>query len=250
MGTTPLPNQFIQTVTNTFTAGAEWLEQLPQILTMCERRWSLTVQPTTFTLSYNYVTPATLADGTEIVLKVGVPNRELCTEIEALRVYNGRSSVRLLDADPDGGVLLLECLHPGKMLTTISDDDAATRIAAQVMNNLWRPLPVEHNFPSLADWADGLAELRTEFDGGTGPFNTKLVETAESLFVDLLASMNTPVLLHGDLHHFNILSSGAGWLAIERKGISGEPAYVVGALLLNPMPDIFIELELVHITVR
>ncbi|MCP4419749.1 MAG: phosphotransferase, partial [Chloroflexi bacterium] len=101
-----------------------------------------------------------------------------------------------------------------------------------------------------ADWADGLAELRTEFDGGTGPFNTKLVETAESLFADLLASMDTPVLLHGDLHHFNILSSGAGWLAIDPKGITGEPAYEVGALLRNPMPDIFNEPELGHITAR
>lgn len=244
-----LPTHFTKTVSTTFSGGAEWLAQLPELLAECERRWLLTIRPSNFTLSYNYVAPATLADGTEIVLKVGVPNPEQCTEIEALQIYNGRSAVRLLDADPDKGILLLDRLTPGEMLTTITDDDEATRLAAQVMQNLWQPLPAEHNFPSVADWANGLAELRQEFGGGTGPFEEKLVETAESLFTDLLASSSETVLLHGDLHHYNILSMGDGWTVIDPKGIAGEPAYEVGALLRNPF-TIFDEPELKRITAR
>jgi len=244
-----LPTHFTKTVSTTFSGGAEWLAQLPELLAECERRWLLTIRPSNFTLSYNYVAPATLADGTEIVLKVGVPNPEQCTEIEALQIYNGRSAVRLLDADPDKGILLLDRLTPGEMLTTITDDDEATRLAAQVMQNLWQPLPAEHNFPSVADWANGLAELRKEFGGGTGPFEEKLVETAESLFTDLLASSSETVLLHGDLHHYNILSMGDGWTVIDPKGIAGEPAYEVGALLRNPF-TIFDEPELKRITAR
>lgn len=245
-----LPPHFTKTVTSTFPGGAEWLENLPNLLAECERHWSLTVQPTNFTLSFNYVAPATLADGTQVVLKVGVPNRELRTEIEALRLYNGRSAVRLLDADPDKGLLLLERLRPGQMLTTITNDDEATRLAAEVMQKLWRPLPAAHNFPSVADWANGLAELRQAFGGGTGPFDKTLVETAESLFTDLLASMSEPMLLHGDLHHYNILSADNGWRVIDPKGIVGEPAYEVGALLRNPIATIFDEPELDRITAR
>ena len=36
-----------------------------------------------------------------------------------------------------------------------------------------------------------------------------LVEEAEGLFADLLASEEEPVLLHGDLHHHNVLRRGA-----------------------------------------
>ena len=176
-----LPTHFVKTIKSTFPGGAEWLENLPNLLAECERRWGMVVRPSNFTLSYNYVAPATLADGTEIVLKVGVPNRELCTEIAALRLYDGRGCVRLLDVDADAGILLLERLHPGEMLTIVEDDDEATRIAAQVMQKLWRPLPAEHNFPSVANWAGGLAKLREEFGGGTGPFDEKLVETAVSV---------------------------------------------------------------------
>ncbi len=51
--------------------------------------------------------------------------------------------------------------------------------------------------------------------------------------------MAEPVLLHGDLHHDNILAAEREpWLAIDPKGIVGEPAYEVGALLRNPLPGL------------
>lgn len=231
-----LPDSFVQTVSSTFDGGAAWLAQLPVLITACEARWGLVAQPPFPGLSYNYAAPATLPDGTEIVLKLGVPCTELTTEIEALKVYNGRAMCRLLDADADQGILLLERLRPGQMLITITDDDAATRIAADVMRRLWRPLPDDHIFPSVADWMAGLAKLRAHFGGSTGPFPARLVEMAESLFADLLASSIPPVLLHGDLHHYNILAAEREpWLAIDPKGVAGEPAYEVGALIRNPL---------------
>ena len=42
------------------------------------------------------------------------------------------------------------------------------------------------------------------------------------------------MLLHGDLHHWNILRATRElWLAIDPKGVVGEPAYEVGALMRN-----------------
>jgi streptomycin 6-kinase len=67
-----------------------------------------------------------------------------------------------------------------------------------------------------------------------------LVETAEGLFAELLSSMDELVLLHGDLHHYNILSAEREpWLAIDPKGVVGEPAYELGAWLRNPVPHVF-----------
>jgi streptomycin 6-kinase len=50
--------------------------------------------------------------------------------------------------------------------------------------------------------------------------------------------MGEQVVLHGDLHHFNVLRSGEGWLAIDPKGVVGERAYEPGALLRNPWPGL------------
>lgn len=219
--------------------GARWWRELPALLERCARRWSLTLLPPFDNLSYNYVMPVVRADGREGVLKVGVPNPELLSEINALRHYDGRGSVRLLAADEAWGALLLERLRPGVMLVTVEEDEAATRIAADLMQQLWRPPPEEHAFRSVADWAAGLQRLRDAFDGGAGPFPPRLVSLAEGLFPELLSSMEATVVLHGDLHHYNILAARRRpWLAIDPKGITGDRAYEVGAWLRNPLPQV------------
>jgi streptomycin 6-kinase len=216
--------------------GATWLENLPQLIADCAQKWSLTVGPPFPDLSYNYAAPAQRADGTAVVLKIGVVNKELLTEIAALHHYNGHGIARLLSSDAARGVLLLERLQPGTPLISEPDDERATAVAAQVMQQLWSPVSSENSFPTVADWAQGLGRLRQEFDGGTGPFMPKLLEAAESLFADLLPSQAEPVLLHGDLHHWNILqATRAPWLALDPKGVIGEPAYEVGAWLRNPI---------------
>jgi streptomycin 6-kinase len=214
--------------------GVAWLEHLPSIIAECEQRWALTAMPPLEGASYNYVAPALRADGTEVMLKLGVPSPGLATEVEALLLYEGRGSVKLLDVDRDQGALLLERLRPGVSLWSVSDDEEATRIAAQVMRQLWRAVPPDHPFPTVNRWAAGLARMRRHLDGATGPLPRALVEKAERLFEELLDSMEDAVLLHGDLHQANILSAQRQpWLAVDPKGIVGEPAYEVGALLRN-----------------
>ena len=246
-----VPEPFAKTIGATFgAAGDEWLKRLPNILIQCAQRWSLTVMPHFSNLSYNYVAPAQRSDGTDVILKLGVPNSELINEIEALRLYDGRGICRLLDFDPDLGSLLLERLKPGVMLSSITDDEQATSLAAQVMRQLWRPAPPAHSFPTVAKWAKGMEELRETFDGGTGPFPVKLVDEAERLFAELIPSMGEPMLLHGDLHHYNILTAEREpWLAIDPKGVVGEPAYETGALLRNPF-GIEKRADLVQFTAR
>jgi len=234
-----LPAAFRNNVIGAFPNGAAWLEALPGLIEECASRWGLSVEAP-FELSFSYVAPARTAAGRQVVLKIAVPNAELNSGIEALRHYDGRGAVRLLDFDCSRGFLLMERLVPGKMLVSLEDEERATRIAASVMRMLWRPLPPERSFPTIAQWADGLKRLRVRFSGGTGPFPPRLVTMAESLFVELLSSSESPVLLHGDLHHFNILSTErGGWLAIDPKGVSGERAYEAGAFLRNPTPAIF-----------
>ncbi len=240
-----LPPDFLQTIRNTFgTGGTAWLSALPDLIEAASRRWNLTdIQPVP-DLSYNFVAfahrlPSPLENGDggegEVVLKIGVPNNELRSGIAALRCFDGRGACRLLAADPGEGMLLLERLQPGRMASTLEDDEEATHIAADVMSQLWRPVPENRgDFIQLRDWFDGFRRLRDRFDGGTGPLPEVLVGTAESLSRDLLAENKDEALLHGDFHHYNLLTSERGWLAIDPKGVIGPRGYEVGPLLINP----------------
>jgi streptomycin 6-kinase len=241
-----IPDNFARTIVELYEdEGAAWLSQLPALIAKFEQRWSLTVlRP--YALSYNYVAPAIRADGTPVVLKVGFPGDDaLMIEIAALRLYEGHGMVQLLEADPEQGAFVLERLTPGAPLATLVqiDDERATSIAAEVMRQLWQGpagiAPADPLYGTIADWAEGMQRMRAYFGGTTGPFPRTLVEQAESLFAELLASQAPSVLLHGDLHHDNILSAErTPWLAIDPKGIVGEPAYEVGALLRNQLLEL------------
>jgi streptomycin 6-kinase len=222
-------------------AGAAWLRNLPTLIAACEARWHIRVEQPFPDLSYNFVAPATCADGTAAVLKLADDGEVREEEVDALRIFDGRGACRLLAVDEERGCLLLERLLPGTELRTLTDDDAATRIAASVMRRLWRPVPAEHRLETLAERGEGFARLRAQFGGGTGPFPQRLVEQAERVFRDFPQGV-VPLALHGDCHHYNILlargrdgRSGVDeWVAIDPHGVAGDPGYEVGCFIYNP----------------
>lgn len=252
--TMQLPKQFVKTIQGTFGKdGGDWLEQLPALIQAVERRYDLTVKQPVPNLSFNYVVTAVRSDNTELILKLGVPNKELTSEIASLQLCAGRGSVRLLASDAEQGVLVLERLQPGHSLVSFfpENDDEATRIAANVMQQFWRPVPQQNRFPTVYDWSFGLQQLRQLFDGGVGPFPEYLVDEAENLFAELIPSMDDAVVLHGDLHHDNILAATRQpWLIIDPKGVIGEREYEVVALLRNPIPGIYATSELQQVLER
>jgi streptomycin 6-kinase len=216
-----------------------WIERLPIILINCEKRWNLSFAAPFAYQTYHYIAPALRRDGTAVVVKVHAPTGEFLQEAEALRLFDGHGMVRLLDYDINDKALLLERLEPGTPLSELENDEEATSHAATVMRQLWRPVPPVHPFPSVIDWGRGFTRLRKCYKGGNGPFPATLLQEAEILFAELSASMTEFVLLHGDLHHENILAAErAPWLAIDPKGVIGEPAYETGALLRNRLPDL------------
>ncbi len=243
-------------------AAAAWIDGLPALLAACAARWRLAIGAPFAPPSYAFVAPARRADGAAVVVKAAPPGRALAAEAAALAAFDGRGAVRLLAADLARGVVLLERVQPGTPLLALVEagrDDEATAVAASVMRGLQHPSPAMPpptlGFPTVADWVGGLARLRARYDGGTGPLPARLVARAEALAAALggpeavapAAAMATsppaappaprPALLHGDLHHGNVLDGGAdGWRAIDPHGVVGEPAFEAAALLRNPLP--------------
>ena len=214
-------------------AGTSWLSGLPDQIAEIEKLWSLQVREP-FESSFHYVARAIRADATEVVVKLGLPGDEFTRQVEALRLYGGRGAATLLEAVPEQGAMLLESLRPGSTLGELADEKEANAAAAAVMTRLWRTVPDEHPFPSVSEFEGGLEWLRRCLAGEATPVPKPLVARAEALLGELVSTTAEPVLLHGDLHHGNILTAQrAPWLAIDPKGVVGEPAYEVGPFLYN-----------------
>jgi streptomycin 6-kinase len=231
-----IPENFKQTMFRIYgQKGLDWLDTLPSLLDEFSQRWSLTLLPPFEPFSYNYIVPAITAEGRDAVLKTGFPNPELLTEIYALRHYAGQGSVQLLESNTEKQIMLLERIRPGENLFDSDDDQQSTLIAAQLMQQLWKPVAEEQLFPTTTHWMRNLFDLQPQ----TTPVDNSLIDIAQQLTKALLVSEANFVLLHGDLHHWNILSAERQpWLAIDPKGIVGEPIFDISALLRNPVSRI------------
>ncbi len=174
--------------------------------------------------------------GSERLMLKGVGTSDEAGQGAALAHWAGRGAVRLLAQH--GEVLLLERAAPGGPLSSLvyaGRDDEATAITAEVIATL-HAAPTPEGFVTVEDWGRGFERVRPRARAGGA--DVRLIDRAADLYRDLCASQGAAKLLHGDLHHDNILhDEGRGWLAIDPKGVVGEAAFETGAMLRNPGPD-------------
>lgn len=219
--------------------GKKWLENLPQIITYHEEKWNIKVF-SPFQLTYNYVAPAQDAYGKHLVLKISFPdNHEFITELEALKFYNGIGSIRIIQEDRENNAILLEKAESGKRLREINNEQEQVSFASDVLKKLHKPIPADYSFkfPKLADWAKAFDKYTETYSNQSGPIPQWMFAKAEQIFKQYIQDNKEQVLLHGDLHSDNILSSERGWLAIDPKGVIGEREFELGTYLRNPLYD-------------
>ena len=235
--TAKFPRRFVNYATRHFgEKGEMWLAELPGILEKCRAKWGLALGPLVDEIKVNYVGYARMPSGEEVVLKVGVPHREFSTEMEALAIYEGRGINRLIDSDEELNAMVLERISPGTLLNNLEDRDAQAEVVAQIIRDLHRtPPPSGHNLPNFSKWAESAHRDARECDDQerARPFLDQLPRVLSIL--DSFSDPGEPqMLLHGDLHHWNVLlDRERGWMAIDPKGVVGASCLEVGRFIGN-----------------
>ena len=152
----------------------------------------------------------------------------------ALTWFAGQGAIRLLRHDAHA--LLLEYAAGGDLTSLVAtgQDDQATRVVADVLEQLHRPVagavlpaltPLQQRFRSL------FARARQDKASAAALFGD-----AAAVAQALLENQRELCVLHGDLHHENIrYAPQRGWLAIDPKGLIGERAYDAANVLCNPV---------------
>ena len=131
--------------------------------------------------------------------------------------------------------MLLERIRPGHDLTTIASSSERIAIAARLTSQLPLPILDSHGLPRWSVLARRtFGKLQASNTGGEQML--KLTERAEELICQLETSGRQPVLLHGDLNHWNILQDIHGqWKAIDPKGQVGVTCMEAGRFILNEL---------------
>jgi len=146
--------------------------------------------------------------------------------------WDGDGAARVLAID--GPALLLERAEGLCSLAEMAragEDDEACRVLCRVAGRLHTPRhkPAPPLVP-LQEWFGALWPA-AESHGGI------LLRSAETAR-ELLADPREPCVLHGDLHHGNVLDFGArGWLAIDPKALIGDRGFDYANIFTNPDLD-------------
>ncbi len=225
-------------------AGAGWwLDELPELVASLEREWSIVVGRRFDDATEGFVAEAVLADGTPAVLKLlvpgggGVPSNE----IAFLRRVNGEGCARLIRDDPFRGAMLLERLG-----RTLYDLDLPTRRRHEIMSSaaadLWRPA-ASFDLPTGADKGRCLVdEITRNWNELDRPCSERAVDhalTCAGRRVDAHDDEQS-VLVHGDVHQWNVLEAGGGFKLVDPEGLFVEPEYDLGIIMREDA------LELMH----
>lgn len=172
-------------------------------------------------------------DDQPAVLKIFKHHSDEKRSAEILSLYGGHGAVGVLRSSDHA--LLLERVVKGETLAQLAleeGDDQATQVFCEIVSKL-------HEASFDASLIEPVCVLARGFDlylaSGDQTLLPKRVARAKSIYEDLCKTQGRKVLLHGDLHHGNILhDEQKGWLCIDPKGYVGEAEFEISAFLKNP----------------
>ena len=123
-------------------------------------------------------------------------------------------------------------------------DEKATRVIAQVILDLQLTDVVNQmQYQHISEHASSFAFLR-------GHLDQKIIECVESIFNELCVDRSHDIVLHGDLHHDNILQNDSSWSVIDPHGYTGDPCAEVGPMIFNPLDCFPKHLSMQHVIVN
>jgi streptomycin 6-kinase len=165
------------------------------------------------------------------VLKVGIRDGNLAKEALVLRFFENSGAMKLIDAT-DGALLLRRAVPGNSLMEYLPDrEDESIEIAANVVRKLHSANGVLENFTPIE-------ELLNDFHKKWN-IPDRFISKAQRISQYLLETTEQKTVMHGDLHHDNILCDCTEWKVIDPAGIAGDLVYEIASFMINPIDKIW-----------
>jgi streptomycin 6-kinase len=216
--------------------GTDWLDALPDLVADQCGRWDLTPEPDVRHGSNALVVP--VRRGCErLALRLSPPGDDVAREAAMLQFWDGRGTVRLLDADPERRALLLEWISPGRPLADLPVAETPPIVGA-VLRRLAVEAPDDVPSTGQVIIEDALSWPERWVALGD-PGSRRLLDAALAAASEV-AEPATPLLaVNADLHHDQILrSEREPWLVVDPVLLRGDVGYDLGRLLWSRLDEL------------
>lgn len=194
--------------------GQQWFEKLPLIVQDLSNYWNLSTISPVDNMSFNYVMKAMQNKNSPVVVKIAPDETFIADEIKTLKCIDGHGTVRLLDYHEKYHSALLQQATPGHSLKSIypAQEEYVMDSYITAMKQMHKKsCNITTGFQHISDWLKAIDKTSSK------KIPPKLLNQARRLKEDLLRTSQNEHLLHGDLHHDNIIKDASNWIIIDPK---------------------------------
>ena len=224
-------------------ADTVWLDALPDSIADACARFGLSVDGAPLHGSNALVVPV-LRGEERLALRLTPRTEPVADQIAALAFWDSRGTVRLVDADVDAGLMLLERLDASQSLAALPLSDAVPAIA-RVMRRLAVPAPPEAR-STAAMAAKRAAGLEPDWLAFAKPFERSILDAAVGTAA-LLSTTDATTAANGDLHYGQVLAGAREpWLVVDPVLLRGDPDVDIARLLWTRLDEMPTAADIVH----
>ena len=163
-----------------------------------------------------------------VILKVDQHKSQLKSEYQMLARLSGLHSCRVYAFDENAGLLLEERIFPGTVLRSQTSLEKRIQIFLQVFHEIHMP---EDSGATYLNWLEQIYEYCVQHQVAEDMAFRSLLFCTE-----IFEKYPDRVLLHGDLHHDNLLRRTDGSYAmIDPKGVVGPAIMDLPRFILNEL---------------
>lgn len=180
-----------------------------------------------------------------VILKINANSDSLAREFHTLTDMRGTACCQAYAFDSIYGLLLEERILPGTALKQEPDWEKRAAGFAQVFEKI-HTLPKDStNYRSYLNWVQkACMSVENQENKELSDGMHLAVTIAENMF----KKYRERELLHGDLHHENILQKKSGnYVIVDPKGVIGPPVFDIPRYVLNELDQCDDSLREVHI---
>ncbi|MDT8719175.1 aminoglycoside resistance protein [Clostridium sp. 19966] len=212
--------------------GKDFFDKVQRDIKFYSNKWELEILELVDYFSVNCIFKCISKKFGAAVLKINTPCREVFTEFNALREYDGKRFCKVFDSDIENGIILEECINPGMRLR----EEQSLEKRLNVFSNLFNGLHIQPKnaslYPTYIEWVTRITQYMSNREDYKELY--LYMKRAESICLQISEVYNKKMLLHGDLHHDNILLNNDGkYKIIDPKGIVGDPIFDIPRFILN-----------------
>jgi len=216
--------------------GQRWLRELGDVVAELQQVWELQLDAAYRGGTAGYVVAGRDRSGRDVVLKVAMPLDDdevagFARSVAVHRLADGRGCARLLAHDDTRSAMLLERLGPNLDQLGLALDDLLN-VVTTTLRSFWRPVARQISLPTGAERAAWLAALIVaNWEQLQRPCPRAVIDRAVALCDERAAAFDweRAVLVHGDAHGWNTLTSGDGaYKFVDPEGVWSEPEQDLG----------------------